>query len=135
MPDRGPRATLKARLRSRPKELQHSYAGLSSGITTTLHKRGEMCWDTQHFGRDTEQSAEALRLWWENELQKHADWRDEARAGWRRLRCRKDVRLECCISCHDATNLRFVWVPDGQKAERTKEGRGGGGRRCHMGRR
>lgn len=61
VPDRGPRATLKARLRSRPKELQHSYAGLSSGITTTLHKRGEL-------RRDTQQSTEALHLWWKNEL-------------------------------------------------------------------
>lgn len=54
-----PRATLKARLRSRPKELQDSYAGLSSGITTVLHKRGEMR-RKEHFLRQAEQPTEAL---------------------------------------------------------------------------
>lgn len=44
------------------------------------------------------------------------------------IECRKDVRLECWITSHDATNLRFVWVADGQKAERTKEGTEGGGK-------
>lgn len=46
------------------------------------------------------------------EFQRHGEGRDEAKAGWRRLRCRKDGQTGMLGTYHDATNLRFVWVLD-----------------------
>lgn len=96
-----PRATLKARLRSRPKELQDSYAGLSSGITTVLHKRGEMRRKSTFYA--VQNSRPRYSISGEESRKKRGLSRVAA----------IEVPKGSDWNGHDAANLRFVWVPDG----------------------